>query len=105
YRSGRQAEALDAYRRARQTLVGELGIEPGEALQQLEAQILNHDPVLDRPIRDERPSLLVRRPLRRRMYVAALAALLLAAAAAATAVEMTGSSNNRSNATESSGSV
>jgi DNA-binding SARP family transcriptional activator/ABC-type branched-subunit amino acid transport system substrate-binding protein/DNA-binding beta-propeller fold protein YncE len=104
YRSGRQAEALDVYQRARQTLVGELGIEPGSALQQLEAQILNHDPVLDRPIRDERPSHLVRRPKRRRAYIAALTALLLAAAATAAAVEMTGNSNSRSDA-ESSGSV
>ena len=32
YRSGRQAEALDAYQQARATLVEELGIEPGRAL-------------------------------------------------------------------------
>jgi DNA-binding SARP family transcriptional activator len=51
YRSGRQAEALDAYQRARQVLVGDLGIEPGSALQRLEAQILNHDPALDLQIR------------------------------------------------------
>ena len=46
YRSGRQAEALDAYRQARETLVGELGIEPSPELQQLEQSILRHDPEL-----------------------------------------------------------
>src|SRR3954464_16083132 len=35
YRSGRQAEALDAYRRARELLVEEVGIEPGQDLQRL----------------------------------------------------------------------
>jgi DNA-binding SARP family transcriptional activator len=47
YRSGRQAEALAAYRDARRTLLGELGIEPGRALQQLEQAILAQDPALD----------------------------------------------------------
>jgi DNA-binding SARP family transcriptional activator len=47
YRSGRQAEALAAYRDARQTLLGELGIEPTRALQQLEKAILAQDPALD----------------------------------------------------------
>ncbi len=47
YRSGRQAEALQAYRDGRATFVGELGIEPGRALQQLEAQILQQDPALE----------------------------------------------------------
>ena len=50
YRAGRQAEALDAYQRARRTLVEELGIEPGLELQRLERQILNHDAALDRPL-------------------------------------------------------
>jgi Bacterial transcriptional activator domain len=49
YRSGRQAEALDAYRRARGELVNELGIEPAPALQQLERRILAQDPGLDVP--------------------------------------------------------
>jgi predicted ATPase/DNA-binding SARP family transcriptional activator len=47
YRSGRQADALSAYQRARTTLVEELGIEPGEALRKLERAILAHDPSLD----------------------------------------------------------
>ena len=47
YRSGRQAEALDAYRAARETLVEELGIDPSEELQRLEQAILRHDPALD----------------------------------------------------------
>ena len=49
YRSGRQAEALEAYRAARETLVEELGIEPSPELQQLEQAILRQDPSLDLP--------------------------------------------------------
>ncbi len=47
YRSDRQAEALAAYREARETLVETLGIEPGGALRQLERAILDQDPALD----------------------------------------------------------
>ena len=43
YRSGRQADALDAYRTARRTLDDELGLEPGSELRELEAAILRHD--------------------------------------------------------------
>jgi DNA-binding SARP family transcriptional activator/tetratricopeptide (TPR) repeat protein len=49
YRSGRQADALDCYRVSRRTLINELGIEPGRALQELEAAILRHDVALDSP--------------------------------------------------------
>jgi DNA-binding SARP family transcriptional activator len=47
YRSGRQAEALDAYRDARQALVNELGIEPSTPLQELERAILRQEPALN----------------------------------------------------------
>ncbi|MBE2315507.1 AfsR/SARP family transcriptional regulator [Solirubrobacter sp. CPCC 204708] len=43
YRAGRQADALDAYRRARHALVEDLGLDPGPDLQRLEARILAHD--------------------------------------------------------------
>ena len=43
YRSGRQAEALDAYQDARGQFVDELGIEPGPELRRLQAEILRHD--------------------------------------------------------------
>lgn len=46
YRSGRQAEALEAYRRARTAAIGELGIEPGQELQRLQQAILAGDPAL-----------------------------------------------------------
>jgi DNA-binding SARP family transcriptional activator len=47
YRSGRQADALGAYRDARHTLVDELGIEPSVRLQRLEQAILAQDPALE----------------------------------------------------------
>ena len=49
YRCDRTAEALQAYRQARQTFIDELGIEPGEPLRQLEYAILTADPSLDQP--------------------------------------------------------
>ncbi|HEX3226154.1 MAG TPA: AfsR/SARP family transcriptional regulator [Gaiellaceae bacterium] len=47
YRAGRQADALDVYRKTRELLVGELGIEPSRSLQELERQILRQDETLD----------------------------------------------------------
>jgi len=48
YRSGRQTDALDAFRRARQQLVERHGVEPGEELRLLERQILLQDETLAR---------------------------------------------------------
>jgi DNA-binding SARP family transcriptional activator/WD40 repeat protein len=50
YRAGRQAEALRAFQSARAHLVDELGIEPADHLQDLEARILAHDPSLLPPV-------------------------------------------------------
>src|SRR5437867_8495019 len=49
YRADRQAEALDAYQKAREVLVEELGIEPSPALQRLQKGILAQDPALEVP--------------------------------------------------------
>jgi WD40 repeat protein/DNA-binding SARP family transcriptional activator len=49
YRSGRQADALLAYQRARSVLVEELGIDPGTELRRLHAAVLAQDPGLDLP--------------------------------------------------------
>src|SRR5262249_28592114 len=50
YRSGRQADALAVYQYTRTALVEQLGLDPGESLQQLEQKILRHDPSLDLPV-------------------------------------------------------
>jgi WD40 repeat protein/DNA-binding SARP family transcriptional activator/energy-coupling factor transporter ATP-binding protein EcfA2 len=47
YRCGRQADALEAYRRARGMLVERIGVEPGPELRRLHEAILRQDPSLD----------------------------------------------------------
>ncbi len=49
YRSGRQADALEAFARARRALATELGLEPGEQLTRLHTQMLQHDDSLLSP--------------------------------------------------------
>src|SRR3954471_2667762 len=49
YRSGRQADALEAYRHAREVLVEQLGIEPGAELHDIHEAILAHAPAIDAP--------------------------------------------------------
>ena len=46
YRSGRQADALARYQALRRRLVDDLGIDPGPAVRDLEAKILQQDPSL-----------------------------------------------------------
>ncbi|PSL54751.1 DNA-binding SARP family transcriptional activator [Saccharothrix carnea] len=57
YRSERQAEALAAYREAREVLAGELGVEPGRELRELHERILLANPDLV-PARSVVPHLL-----------------------------------------------
>jgi DNA-binding SARP family transcriptional activator len=95
YRSGRQADALRAYRDARTTLVEQVGVEPGQELRRLERAILAHDPCLEfeappelaapASVADERHRALGVR-------VAAASVALAAAVAVVTAVATTRSS-------------
>jgi DNA-binding SARP family transcriptional activator len=101
YRCGRQADALEEYRRTRETLVDELGIEPSEELQELQRAILRHDPELEalraRPAEAED-----RAPPRQRLTwaIAVVAVLaLLGGAVLALALTRGGSSAADSNTT------
>jgi DNA-binding SARP family transcriptional activator len=49
YRCERQAEALEAYERARRRLADELGVDPGAALRRLYERMLTGDPQLAAP--------------------------------------------------------
>lgn len=49
YRSGRRAEALGVYKRIRNALVDELGLDPATELQRLHQLMLEADPELDLP--------------------------------------------------------
>lgn len=111
YRADRQAEALEAYAEARQTLVDDLGIDPSEALQRLQQAILRHDPSLEaaagtvavngltstetapslRPATEREGEDRRRRRSRPRGWQLALAGVVLLAASAAAAAILSGS--------------
>ncbi len=88
YRSGRQADALEHYRMARESMIEELGLEPGPGLQELERAILSQDPELlasSRASGASRSEAATVAPHRRRgaWLIVAAGAILLAALAAA----------------------
>jgi DNA-binding SARP family transcriptional activator len=80
YRSGRQTDALAAYRSGRDRLIEDFGLEPGPNLRELERRILRQDPdLLPGPAAVAPPS-----PVRRRRntWIVVLATLVVLAAAA-----------------------
>jgi DNA-binding SARP family transcriptional activator/tetratricopeptide (TPR) repeat protein len=66
YRSGRQADALEAYTTARRVLVDEIGAEPGRGLQELHRAVLRQDSSLDPPAEAAPASVAVARVEERR---------------------------------------
>jgi YVTN family beta-propeller protein len=92
YRSGRQADALEAYRVARRRLVYGLGLEPGRGLQELERGILAQDPGLEPPARDAvRPRPAIGPRARRGGLLIAAGGALVLAVLIAIAVSLAGS--------------
>jgi YVTN family beta-propeller protein len=88
YRSGRQAEALEAYAAVRRRLVEEIGVEPGAELRDLQGRVLAQDPSLLLPAasaempaarHETRPLPREARPQARRPLVLALIAVAVTA--------------------------
>ena len=98
YRSGRQAEALSAYRDAKRMLAEELGIDPTPDLQRLERAILRQDADLDlvpvpagpAPAEPQEPGQGARGP--RRVWLVAVGSALVLGAVVAVVIVLTSSS-------------
>jgi DNA-binding SARP family transcriptional activator len=81
YRSGRQADALELFRRTRELFTKELGIEPGAALRELEGAMLRQEPGLE--VRAAAPATTPPPPKRRRRAWIVVAVAVVATIAAA----------------------
>jgi DNA-binding SARP family transcriptional activator len=103
YRAGRQADALELFRRTRELFVSELGIEPSASLRDLEQAMLRQDTdLLERIPPAASPSMpTVAPPERRRgaRWAPVAAAALVAAGIAAVLLVHDGGSNSRTTTT------
>jgi DNA-binding SARP family transcriptional activator/basic membrane lipoprotein Med (substrate-binding protein (PBP1-ABC) superfamily) len=90
YRSGRQADALEAYERTRVALDDDLGLQPSAELRQLSGQIVRQEPALRRPpvVHDHGP---IRAAVESRARRVGSLVLVGAATAAAVALTAEGS--------------
>ena len=94
YRSGRQADALELFRKTRELFVGELGIEPGPELRELQQAMLRQDTDLRlKPVQRETPPLSQQR--RRTWLLVAAALIVLIAAGVTTALVARDRSSSR----------
>jgi DNA-binding SARP family transcriptional activator len=98
YRSGRQADALELFRRTRELFVNELGIEPSAALRELEGSMLRQEPGLDLRPRPPTPPPTERKRSRSWLLLAA-AALIAAAAVSAALIAHDGGGGNAAHTT------
>jgi len=87
YRCGRQAEALEAFRHARQVLMDEVGLEPGPELRALNDAILRQDPDLDGPPAHTLPG----RTRRRSRWLLVAAGVAIAVAVVLAVLQLAGS--------------
>jgi DNA-binding SARP family transcriptional activator len=93
YRAGRQAEALELFRRTRELFVDELGIEPGPELRELQQAMLRQDTDLRlKPVQPETQATQRRR--RGWLLVAAVLVVLAAAGVTAALLARDGSSKS-----------